>query len=326
MTSAMSTAKIQPCELPASGQLRMTNTFAISGACLIAIWTAAAQGGDVLPEIASAPAAIEVVRVPAGRFMMGCSEGDAQCTPDEHPAHSVNVKAFSLAKHEVTVAEFRRFTEATGYVTTAEGDGKGCWSGGAPGVSPHEWVVVPGRSWRNPGFPQSDMDPAVCITFDDASAFAHWLSKATGRRYRLPSEEEWEYAVRARTRTIRPWGDGPDGACAFGNVHDLTSKRQNDAAWEHQHHDCDDGFRYTAPVGSYPANAFGILDLVGNVWEWTSSCWSETYSEPDKACAKHVFRGGSWFNSPKFVRASKRYADDGTDPAFSVGFRLAEDP
>jgi formylglycine-generating enzyme required for sulfatase activity len=274
------------------------------------------------------------VDIPAGSFTMGCVAGDDQCREDERPPHQVSVAAFRMAMYEVTVAEFARFVEATSYRTDAErgaNDPPGCFAENAPGISNHDWKVLHDRNWRNPGYSQRSDEPVVCVTWNDASAYAAWAAKALGRKLRLPTESEWEYAARAGVATIRPWGGDPAGACKHANVFDLTSRRARDAQdWDQAHHECEDGYDSTAPVGRFAANAFGLHDMIGNVWEWTSSCFvpyppegAGSAQEPD--CTRHVHRGAAWFSSPKFVRLSRRYVDLNDTAALSVGFRLAED-
>ena len=127
---------------------------------------------------------------------------------------------------------------------------------------------------------------------------------------RLPSEGEWEYAARARTATARYWGDGRGEACANANVNDRTSKSVNGFKWAS--FDCDDGYAGTAPVGSFRANAFGLHDMLGNLWEWGQDCWNESYSgAPTDGsawtsgdCSRRVLRGGSWSNYPRNVRSA----------------------
>jgi formylglycine-generating enzyme required for sulfatase activity len=137
------------------------------------------------------------------------------------------------------------------------------------------------------------------VDWQAATAFAAWLSQKTGQRFRLPTEAEWEYAARAGTQTARFWGDAPDGACTYANVHDKTPSRQ--FKWT-GHHDCDDGYAVTAPVGRFRPNPFGLYDMLGNALEWTCSVYDADYGGAEKDCAnkgssgRRVIRGGSWYN------------------------------
>ena len=202
------------------------------------------------------------------------------------------------------------------------GDACGTYEGG-------EWKKRTGRSWRSPGYGQEDTHPVVCVSHEEAVAFARWLSGETGLRYRLPTEAEWEYAARAGTQTSRHWGDDPSRACGYANVVDRTLK-EGYSNWQWRIHDCRDGQVHTAPVGGYRANGYGLHDMLGNVWEWTCSEYDEGYGGAEQRCTsgsegRRVIRGGSWSNDPRRVRAAfrSRYATDYR--LFYLGFRLAQD-
>jgi len=269
------------------------------------------------------PACPEMVVIPAGTFRMGSPDDEKGRASDEGPVHLVRIaEPFALAAREVTVGEFRAFVEAKGYRTEAE-KGQGCvtWDGA-------KWAYDAKRTWRAPGFGQGADHPVVCVSWNDARAYLEWLSQEAKRTYRLPSEAEWEYAARAGSTTARYWGEGPDGACDFANVADETSKRQYNWAPIHQ---CDDGFVNTAPVGSFKANAFGLEDMLGNVWEWTKDCWNDAYrGAPSDGsawtggdCGRRVLRGGSWGGGPDDVRSASRGGFGGGDRDDITGFRPA---
>lgn len=158
----------------------------------------------------------------------------------------------------------------------------------------------PQYSWRNPGFKQTDDDPVVNVTWHDAVAMANWLSKKEGKKYRLPTEAEWEYSCRAGTRTRYHSGDHPATLLKVANVFDAASK-QNWLQWERYALAGNDGFEFTAPVGSFAPNAFGLYDMHGNVWEWCADWHAETYyaespvDDPQGPAAgrARVRRGGS---------------------------------
>jgi formylglycine-generating enzyme required for sulfatase activity len=167
----------------------------------------------------------------------------------------------------------------------------------------------------------------LCVSWNDARAYAQWLSQKTGERYRLPTEAEWEYAARAGTSAARAWGDDPREACRFANVADQSRFQ----IWGFgQKHQCNDGHYFTAPAGSYAQNAFGLHDMLGNVWEWTQDCWNASYAgaPSDGAasltgdCAQRVSRGGSWSTVPRYARSASRnkHAADHRDNL--TGFRL----
>jgi sulfatase modifying factor 1 len=217
----------------------------------------------------------------------------------------------------VTRGQYANFMTATGRTTI------GCWH---PGPEKTDITVA---NWRSPGYPQTDDDPVVYINYDYAKAYTAWLSHQTGNSYRLPSEAEWEYAARANTRTPRFWGANADEACGFANVHDRTSKRVNKFDWSP--HNCDDGHDKTAPVGKFRANAFGLHDMLGNVWEWVEDCWNENYvGAPSDTnawvagdCSHRVLRGGSWTMAPVFVRSSSRGGNPISSHVSDNGFRVA---
>jgi formylglycine-generating enzyme required for sulfatase activity len=248
--------------------------------------------GQTFRDCADCP---EMMVIPPGEFMMGTSNEEAaredlssNWAAQERPRHKVTVgSAFALGKYPVTRGEYARFAQATGH------NGAGCngWTGST-------FELDGGKSWRNPGFAQSEQDPVVCVNWDDAKAYLAWLSQTTGKAYRLPSEAEWEYAARAGTATAYWWGDeiGRNRADCNGCGSQWDGKR-------------------TAPVGSFQANPFGLHDILGNAWQWVEDCWVGNYAgAPSDAgiipasgdCGRHVQRGGSWTIDPRNVRAGNR--------------------
>jgi formylglycine-generating enzyme required for sulfatase activity len=248
---------------------------------------------------------------------MGSPENEHGRFDAEGPQHSVSVRSFALAKYDVTQQEFLTFLRASGYQP------KPCdplldmsWR------SPH-----PGLAY-SPGLVDLPRQPAVCLSWYDAQTYVAWLndkvrdralpSKGDDGPYRLPSEAEWEYAARAGTTTARWWGDSVGVGNA--NCHGCGS------TWDNQ---------LIAPAGSFGPNPFGLYDILGNVWQWTSDCWNENYAGAPKDgstwtagnCGKRVMRGGSWSNSPVFVRSATRSSGDpggqDFDYASYVGFRVA---
>ena len=266
--------------------------------------------GDTSPRPPTSAFEPEMVVVPAGTFLMGSEDGDK----DERPVHRVSVERFAIGKYEVTKRQFAQFVTATGFKTQAETDSKkGCWT-----WTGSEWESRAGTSWRNPNIKQDDDHPVVCVSWNDAQAYVKWLKEKTGKKYRLPSEAEWEYAARAGSTTRYPWGD------EIG--HNKANCRECGSQW--------DG-KGTAPVGSFTANAFGLFDTVGNVWEWVEDCWHGSYEgapEDGSAwigggeCNSRVLRGGSWVSNPRRVRSADRnglnrdYRD-----GYGSGFRVAQD-
>lgn len=276
-----------------------------------------AGGGSAFTD---ATVGMEFVAVPGGCFQMGDSFGDGES--DERPVHEVCVDSFTMGKYSVTVGQFRKFVISTGYRTDAE-NGGGCFTVDANG----HWSKVSSANWKNPGFSQTDSHPVVCISWKDATEFSKWLTQQNGKTYRLPTEAEWEYAARGATNGRNFWGDSADDACNYANVRDRTASKTRLPRLTP--HDCDDRCVFTAPVGSYRPNPFGLYDMMGNVWQWTGDWYSESYysvsprNNPQGAFSgsRRVPRGGSWRSSAEHVRASLRVHPPSSQTA-GVGFRL----
>jgi len=260
----------------------------------------------------------EMIFIPEGSFDMGSPSYDAEHNSEEGPLHHVNVSAFLLGKTHVTRAQFEVFVKATKYDA-----GNKCW------IFDQTWQERTGVSWRNPGFDQEDNHPVTCINWYDAKAYADWLSRKTGKQYRLPTEPEWEYAAKAGSTSARYWGGSPDQACGHANVGDQKLKSQvYGVTWET--HDCDDGYAYTSPVGSFKPNAFGLYDMQGNLWQWVSDSWTENYDDApsdsttliDKGTYR-VLRGGAWSIGPQNIRSAERIQSEASDRVNSDGFRVA---
>jgi formylglycine-generating enzyme required for sulfatase activity len=241
--------------------------------------------------------------VPAGTFLMGSPDREAGRQPVEGPQHRVTIaRPFAIGIFDVTRAQFAAFADATGHASDPKCD------------------------WRSPkvrGQPinQGDNDPVVCVSDHDAHAYTAWLSAKTHHSYRLPSEAEWEYAARAGARGPRPWGDanardfanyGADQCCA-----PFAAGR--------------DRWLYTSPVGSLRPNAFGLYDMLGNVWQRTEDCGHEDYSgAPTDGsawvsggdCSTRIVRGGAWFASLDQLRSAVRAADPAEFRKNDIGFRV----
>ena len=290
------------------------------------------------------------VRIPAGEFIMGSEEPVASLSlafpvheherlesfTDEAPAHRVRItRPFLLGQHEVTVGQFRRFLERSGHVPESIADGTGGY-----GYDPrHDPSTTPRResfagrnprySWRDPGFPQGEDHPVVNVTWNDAMAMARWLSVTEGRRYRLPTEAEWEYACRAGSRTRYHTGDAPQSLVGAANLFDARTAALW-PEWQAVALQADDGFAFTAPVGSYPPNAFGLHDMHGNAWEWTADWHAEDWyansptddpSGPARGEVR-VRRGGSWHTWPLYARCTFRNWVTPQSRYTLIGFRL----
>lgn len=246
---------------------------------------------------------------------------------NELPVHEVSFsKPFAMSVHEITRGQFAAFVKASGHEPA-----KKC-SELRPKDAP-EARVEP--DWSNPAFEQSDRHPVVCVSWGDARAYATWLSKLTGRTYRLPSEAEWEYAARAGATGARYWKDASGAhACRNANVADHSVARV--FGWTPTHRmlfQCDDTFAFTAPVGTFTANDFGLYDMIGNVWEWVEDCWHESYTgaPSDGAawlsgdCVHRIDRSGSWNDAVWIARAANRGMEDSDVATTNLGIRVARD-
>ena len=227
----------------------------------------------------------EMVVIPAGSFKMGCVSGK-RCLDKEKPVHEVRIASFEMSKYEVTFEEYDAFTDATGRERADDND----------------W----GRGRR----------PVIEVSWRDAVAYARWLSSQTGKRYRLPTEAEWEYAARAGTTTAYSWGDSPG--------FDRANCEVCGSEWDDEQ---------TAPVGSFEANAWGLYDMHGNAQEWVLDCWNDNYegAPTDGSawtlgdCSYRVVRGGAFNFPPNLFRSAYRFGWS-INVAWSwLGFRVVRD-
>ncbi len=260
---------------------------------------------------------LDLRRVAAGEFLMGSNpEKDSQADSEEQPQHKVYLDEYFIGKSPITVAQFAAFIKATGYSTTAEKQGKSWrWTGGI------HWKRIQGASWQFPYGQGSDVSqkvdhPVTQVSWDDATAFCQWASKATGRKLRLPTEAEWEKAARGTDGRIYPWGNAaPDARrCNFNrNVGDTT------------------------PVGQYSPQGdspYCCADMAGNTWDWCSDWYTGDYyanslgeNPAGPASGEYrVLRGGSWESNGNLVRASYRNWSDPTIRNAYLGFRCAFSP
>jgi len=266
-----------------------------------------------------------LIRIEAGEFLMGStkeqidklmkqfSDLKREWFDDEQPQHKVKItRPFYLAAHQVTVGQFRRFVESKGYETEAE----------KPGDK---------TNWRNPGFTQGDDHPVVCVSHNDAMAFLGWLNEQETekkRGYRLPTEAQWEYACRAGTGALYGANDDPESLVRIANVADASHKKVFPTAT------CikgDDGFVYTAPVGSFEPNAWHLYDMIGNVWEWCDDWFDPKFYQSSPGENPHntskasfrVVRGGSWYSNAGFCRPARRFRFAPEFRHFYLGFRVA---
>jgi formylglycine-generating enzyme required for sulfatase activity len=267
----------------------------------------------------------DMAQIPAGSVTMGSIDEDGGISNQER-VHRVRVSGYALSKTEITNAQFSVFVHATGY-----SPGATCWT-----FENGTFEERPDRSWRYPGFPLQGNHPVACLNLTDVNAYAQWLSRITGRQYRLPTESEWQYAAElggpGDVSVANPWLQ----ACVYGNVTDATGNPQIvDATWVL--HSCTDGYSYSKAVAKLKPNALGLYDMRGNVWEWTQDCFgradkhgaaadssprgSNAWSSRD--CKSNVLRGGSWYADSQLVRSTYRIGFDPAVRNFSFGFRLA---
>lgn len=304
-------------------------------AALIA-WAPATIAQTAAPAAAARDCAAcpELAVVPPGQFAMGSAPDAAELDPatGETPAVALSfTRPFLISRREITVGEFRRYVEATG---AAPSPGCRVWLGG-------QWVQERDRGWQDPAFalPPRDDEPVVCVNWDDARAYAGWLSEQSGKRYRLPSEAEWEYAARGGTSYPRYWGERDSRedlvlslACDYANVYD--SSAVDALRFPFPNARCSDRATALAPTAQYKPNAFGIYDIIGNAREWVMDCYTASYlgrPEDGRAwtwqggCERKVVRGGSWASRPRDARAPARAALPGAHRQSDLGFRVARD-
>jgi formylglycine-generating enzyme required for sulfatase activity len=247
---------------------------------------------------------------------------------EEHPQHRVRItKPFYLGAYHVTRGQFRQFVADAGYKTDAEiGKPPGAW-GWDPDKKDFDFNAK--YSWRNVGFEQSDEHPVVNVSWNDAMAFCRWLSFKEGKTYRLPTEAEWEYACRAGTTTRYYSGDDPETLAKVGNVADATYR----AKFPDEKHSikASDGYVFTAPVGKFKPNSFGLYDMHGNAWQWCADRYGAEYyakspaddpTGPDSG-DRRVLRGGSWVNRPGSARSANRGRNSPYNRGYGAGFRVA---
>jgi formylglycine-generating enzyme required for sulfatase activity len=268
----------------------------------------------------------EMVVLPSGKYMMGATKAEFEGQDkysymyiDETPRHEEPINSFAIAKFNVTRKQFAIFARETGF------QGKGCeiFNGKA-------WITDASAGWQNPGFRQTDNDPVVCVSWDDAQKYIGWLNsklhKTTETAYRLPTEAEWEYAARAGTVTAAYWRNNPQDQCKYENARDESARFLDPAA---DHASCTDGYIYTAPVGTFKPNPWGLYDMLGNAEQWVEDCVMVGYGGPPNlssaqdSCKSRALRGTSWAGIPFAVRSASRAGMAVSTRESNYGFRLA---
>ena len=276
----------------------------------------------------------DMVVIPPGSNVFGTTQEEltregvpADFAQHETPQTMITIaKPYAIARTEVTRGQYAAFVKATSRPDPAE-----C---AIHDKATDSWGMQKGYNWHNTSFPQTDDHPVTCVSWNDAVAYAQWLSKKTGKRYHLPSEEQWEYAARAGTKTSRYWGDDAASLCLNVNMATAdTVAAFNSVTWDDKLV-CTSKHSFTMPVGSFDPNPFGLYDMLGNIWEWTADCYHPDHSDAPKdgsavtggACDTHGVKGGAYHSQSWLVRAGVRGAGQKSDAhIFAAGFRVARD-
>ncbi len=303
---------------------RWTLPAAVAFGCLlfgVSDWLRAQELGSAPTEFVSKASGIKFKLIPAGKFLMGSPLSEADRNSDEVQHEVLIRRPFYLAIHEVTVGQFKTFVDDTGYKTTAErGEG-----GLGINIQINRTSQSTEFSWRNGGFEQASDHPVFNVSWLDAQKFIAWLSQKDGKTYGLPTEAQWEYACRAGT-TTRYWcGDSAEQLLTFAN-RGSESFPPKFETWKLGA--IRDGHVFTAKVGSFEANPFGIYDMHGNVSEWCAD-WYGDYSQTSVADpqgpttgAERVCRGGSWADDAWSQRSALRTHNTPDFSSNHLGFRL----
>jgi formylglycine-generating enzyme len=307
--------------------------------CAIAMPCRAAIVDAGPPSLRDCPACPELVVVKAGSYSMGAdaSEGplhglSSDLAAREQPRHVVTIaRAVAFGRHEITIEQFATFATEAGYTPEP-----GCWE-----FMGSAWTFDKSRSWRDAKLGQGAGHPVTCVNWHDAEAYVLWLSRRTGKPYRLPSEAEWEYAARAGTQGPYWFGTDRAAICRYVNLGDQDTEarfhwsgRPTDLNVPWVPEECHDGFATTSPVDSKAPNAFGIYGVLGNVMEWTADCWHDDYRDgPDRQearltsgdCAFRVMRGQGWAAIAGSARSAFRRKMSATDRRVTFGIRVVRD-
>lgn len=298
---------------------------------------ASPTAGQTFQDCADCP---RMIVVPAGSFTMGStrqeqdfsvSQGrDRRYTDRENPLHGVTIaRPFAVGVFEVTRDQFAVFVRDAGHVIEP-----GCQTYELNGAV-FKRTPRDDKSWLDPGYPQAGNHPVTCLRWEDARAYTQWLARKTGQPYRLLSEAEWEYVARAGTTTYRYWGDDTNdsAACRYANVADQTP-HPSGKPWQSDHmYQCSDGYWASSPIGSFEPNAFGVHDIIGNLWEWLEDCANETYqgAPADGSawltgnCSRRPLRGGAFHENGAYTRIAMRGFNTSSSRFNTDGFRVARD-
>lgn len=288
-------------------------------------------GQRLTDPMASGGSGPEMVVIPLGSFTMGSPKNEKDRANNEGPQVQVKfARAFAIASTETTVGEFRHFVKASGYSPTSLQTRKSTIYDESTGALAER----AGVDWEDDhlGRKAADNLPVIHVSWLDAHAYAEWLSRQTGKHYRLPSEAEFEYALRAGSNTPYPWGEGVPGK-VVANVTGARDRSESKRNWLNAFANYSDGFWGPAPVRSFEANRFGLYDMVGNVSEWVEDCWHDTYQRApvdgsawvNDGCSTRMLRGSSWASAPDQVRSAFRLGAGPGSVDARLGFRLVRD-
>lgn len=272
----------------------------------------------------------DMVVLPVGSFRMGSADSEAGHDANESPQRQIGFgHGFAMARTEVTVEQFGRFVKATHYRSDARRRGSSMVYDDTQG----KLVAREGVDWRDDylGKPAAAQMPVLHVSWNDAQAYTIWLSSQSARLYRLPSEAEFEYALRAGRSGVYPWPDTAPPK-SVGNLAG-NDPSPGGRKWGDKFAEYSDGYWGPAPVAHFAANAFGLYDMIGNVAEWTQDCWHDGYRNAPRdasawvnpGCMDRVVRGASWASAPSQARSAWRTHYGAGDSSARIGFRVARE-
>jgi formylglycine-generating enzyme required for sulfatase activity len=327
--------------LPLLGLTWVLNIFAFpvfsdSSQLNVSAWNDSEHGHQITIDLGN-DVKLEIIYIQSGGFYMGQTEKETEWLVseygsqtynrfhgDELPRREVTLDGFWIGKHSITVSQFKRFVDETGYKTRAEREG----SGFGYDMQVRRMNSKRDINWNNPGWEQGDDHPVVLVSWEDAMAFCRWISDKTGQNFTLPTEAQWEYAARAGTTTMFFWGDSPDDGEGYINAADKSGTPCGDTY--QNAFNFNDGFIYTAPVNSFKPNPWGLYNMLGNIWEWCLDWHHPNYyanapsnnpTGPESGRLR-VRRGGRWSLDPSRNRTAFRHTGLPHYRCDGLGFRL----
>ncbi len=289
------------------------------------------EQGQIFADTAPGSETPEMVVISVGKFSMGSPTSELHRKKNEGPMHTVELNVgFAIARREITVAQFRSFVTASNYQTDAEKNGNSTVYDERSGRIRRRDGIRWDRNFSNSR--AKDNEPVIHISWNDATAYADWLSQLTQAVYRLPSEAEFEYVLKSGGNSIYWWGDASPAELVVNTTGDGDHSRSR-RTWNVAFTDYTDGFWGPAPVGNFKANSFNVFDMGGNVSEWVGDCWHDSYVRaPDDGsawvnpgCSRRIIRGGSWASTPDRVRSAYRVAGNSNTTSAQIGFRVVRE-